>query len=63
MRQFKIIKDINENFIVSDETTRDVWFWKTFVDHSEVVDSKKFIESDFVVCNFFVCSVGFSKGT
>ena len=39
MRQFKIIKDINENFIVSDETTRDVWLWKAFVDHSEVVDS------------------------
>lgn len=40
MGQLKIIKEIDENFIVSNEATRNIWFRKAFIYHRVVIDPK-----------------------
>jgi hypothetical protein len=40
MGQLIIVKDINKNLIVSNKATSNIWFWKAFIYHRIVIDSK-----------------------
>jgi hypothetical protein len=61
MGQLIIIKEINKNFIISLKATGNIRFWKTFIYHCKVIDSKKSIYVKFILFDFFLCSVFFSK--
>lgn len=56
MCKFIVIKDINEQMIIVDKAASDIRVWKAFVNHCVIVDSKYFINVDFIFFNLFFCS-------
>ena len=58
-----VVKEIDEDFVFSDKVARDKWILKVLIRHCVVVQTKHFVNVDFILPNLLCIPSGLSKGS
>ena len=58
-----VVKEIDEDFVFSDKVASDKWILKVLIRHCVVVQTKHFVNVDFILPNLLSIPRSLSKGS